>query len=57
MNIGCPIHLEFYTTLSSFLDYPRKVSSSDYGLTFGLGDAMIGDVVRIQLDAQFVEPA
>jgi polyisoprenoid-binding protein YceI len=34
-----------------------EIRRSDYGLTFGLGDAMIGDVVRIQLDAQFVEPA
>lgn len=33
-----------------------EIRRSDFGLGFGAGDAMIGDVVRIQLDMQFVEP-
>lgn len=28
----------------------------DLGLRFGATDAMLGDVVRIQLDLQFVQP-
>ncbi len=33
-----------------------EIRRSEYGISFGMGDAMIGDVVKIQLDAQFVEP-
>jgi len=34
-----------------------EIRRSDFGLRFGPGDAMLGDVVKIQLDVQFVEPA
>ncbi|MGH3788299.1 MAG: YceI family protein [Pseudonocardiaceae bacterium] len=29
---------------------------SDFGLGLGSMDAMLGDVIRIQLDVQFVQP-
>lgn len=33
-----------------------EIRRSDFGLNFGLADAMLGDVVKIQLDVQFVAP-
>ncbi|MFI0981082.1 YceI family protein [Streptomyces sp. NPDC021093] len=33
-----------------------QIRRSDFGLDFGAGEAMLGDVVKIQIDAQFVEP-
>ncbi|CAM5314368.1 hypothetical protein GCM10010329_57210 [Streptomyces spiroverticillatus] len=33
-----------------------QIRRSDFGLNFGAADAMLGDVVKIQIDAQFVEP-
>ncbi len=33
-----------------------EIRRSDFGLGFGPMDAMLGDVVRIQLDMQFVQP-
>ncbi|WP_433323584.1 YceI family protein [Spirillospora sp. CA-294931] len=33
-----------------------KISRRDYGLTFGAGDAVVGDAVTVVLDMQFIEP-
>jgi polyisoprenoid-binding protein YceI len=33
-----------------------EIKRSDFGLKFGATDALLGNVVKIQLDAQFVEP-
>jgi polyisoprenoid-binding protein YceI len=33
-----------------------EIKRSDFGLNFGAADALLGNVVKIQLDAQFVEP-
>ncbi|MFJ6700194.1 YceI family protein [Streptomyces sp. NPDC091272] len=33
-----------------------QIRRSDFGLNFGAADAMLGDVVKIQIDAQFIEP-
>lgn len=33
-----------------------EIRRSDFGLGFGSMDAMLGDVIRIQLDTQFVQP-
>ncbi len=33
-----------------------EIRRSDFGITFGAADALLGDVVKIQLDAQFIEP-
>jgi hypothetical protein len=35
---------------------PSAPCRSEFGLGFGPADAMLGDVVKIQLDMQFVEP-
>ncbi|MQA11573.1 MAG: hypothetical protein GEU98_24085 [Pseudonocardiaceae bacterium] len=32
-----------------------EIRRSEFGLGFGAGDALLGDVVKIQLDVQFVE--
>ncbi|MER7083784.1 Polyisoprenoid-binding protein YceI [Saccharopolyspora kobensis] len=34
-----------------------QIRRSDFGIGFGAGEAILGDVVKIQLDVQFVEPA
>ncbi|WP_329126508.1 YceI family protein [Streptomyces sp. NBC_01465] len=34
-----------------------EIRRSDFGLNFGAADALLGDVVKIQLDAQFLSPA
>jgi polyisoprenoid-binding protein YceI len=33
-----------------------QLRRKDFGISFGAGDAMLGDVVKIELDLQFVEP-
>ncbi|MGI8309591.1 YceI family protein [Saccharopolyspora sp. ASAGF58] len=33
-----------------------EIRRSDYGINFGAGEALLGNVVKIQLDVQFVEP-
>lgn len=33
-----------------------EIRRSDFGLSFGAGDALLGDIVKIQLDVQFIEP-
>ncbi|MER7010604.1 YceI family protein [Saccharopolyspora sp. NPDC000359] len=33
-----------------------QIRRSDFGISFGMAEAMLGDVVKIQLDVQFVEP-
>ncbi|MEU5847249.1 YceI family protein [Saccharopolyspora shandongensis] len=33
-----------------------EIRRRDYGINFGPGEALLGDVVKIQLDVQFVEP-
>ncbi|MEV0697432.1 YceI family protein [Saccharopolyspora sp. NPDC050389] len=33
-----------------------EIRRRDYGINFGAGEALLGDVVKIQLDVQFVEP-
>ena len=33
-----------------------ELRRSDFGITFGAGDLMLGDVVKLDLDLQFVEP-
>lgn len=34
-----------------------ELRRSDFDLRFGVGDALLGDVVKIELDLQFVEPS
>lgn len=34
-----------------------QIRRSDFGLALGAVDAVVGDVVKLQLDVQFVEPA
>jgi polyisoprenoid-binding protein YceI len=34
-----------------------EIRRSEFGLAFGAGDKVLGDVVKIQLDVQFLEPA
>jgi polyisoprenoid-binding protein YceI len=33
-----------------------EIRRSDFGLGFGPGDAIVGDVVKIRIDVQFIEP-
>jgi polyisoprenoid-binding protein YceI len=33
-----------------------EIRRRDFGLGFGAGDTIVGDVVKIQLDVQFIEP-
>ncbi|MCF6526558.1 YceI family protein [Streptomyces sp. JJ36] len=55
---------EFGGLVDSVLDDRRhcgfeargEIRRSDFGLGFGAGDALLGDVVKVQLDVQFVEP-
>jgi polyisoprenoid-binding protein YceI len=37
-------------------DATGELRRKDFGLTFGPADLMLGDVVKIQLDLEFVEP-
>ena len=34
-----------------------ELRRKDFGLDFGAGGSLLGDVVKIELDLQFVEPA
>jgi polyisoprenoid-binding protein YceI len=33
-----------------------ELRRADFGLSFGAGDLLLGDVVKLELDLQFVEP-
>ncbi|MDA3624807.1 YceI family protein [Saccharopolyspora oryzae] len=37
-------------------DATAQIRRSDFGIDFGPAEALLGDVIKIQLDVQFVEP-